>query len=297
MQDVDDSADDWADAGERRAELSMDEHQVGRVAELLDHFAGPGEGRQVLERLLTSTDPARAIAAEVGGSAQFERLYKAKRTCYATPQGRKEPDAALVGVPELDQTLRFSEQFRRFFHPRLAKRAAGFATIFDALAQHQRPLIVETGCLRIPGNWEGDGQSSFMFDALVRARNGLFFSIDALPESIETARRALSSAANLICNDSVAALHALSRVVNGAASLLYLDSFDLDLADPMPSAIHHILELTAARPLIGPGTIVCVDDYEVLGEQGGKGLILDQFFSAIRAEVLHSGYQKVWAMP
>jgi hypothetical protein len=130
-----------------------------------------------------------------------------------------------------------------------------------------------------------------------RSWNGLFFSIDALPESIETARRALSSASNLICNDSVAALHALTRVLGGAASLLYLDSFDLDIANPLPSAIHHILELAAARPLIGPGTIVCVDDYEILGHQGGKGLILDQFFSTIRAEVLHIGYQKVWVMP
>ena len=62
----------------------------------------------------------------------------------------------------------------------------------------------------------------------------------------------------------------------------------------MPSAIHHLMELTAARPLIGPGTIVCVDDYAVGEQRGGKGLLLDKFFTDIRAEVFHSGYQKAW---
>ncbi len=61
----------------------------------------------------------------------------------------------------------------------------------------------------------------------------------------------------------------------------------------MPSAIHHALELAAVSPLIGPGTIVCVDDYGI-GSEGGKGMIVDRFFSAIRAEEMYCGYQKVW---
>jgi hypothetical protein len=77
---------------------------------------------------------------------------------------------------------------------------------------------------------------------------------------------------------------------------VYLDSFDLNPAAPLPSAIHHALELTAARSLIGPGTIVCVDDYGI-GSEGGKGMILDKFFSSIRANVLYCGYQKVWCVP
>ena len=146
--------------------------------------------------------------------------------------------------------------------------------------------------MRIPRNWEGDGQSTFMFDALARDRQALFFSVDITLESIETARRACSSATHLLLGDSVATLHALSRAMPARASLLYLDSYDLDPANPLPSAIHHAMELAAARTLIGPGTIVCVDDYGIA--QGGKGLILDRFFSSIRAEVIYSGYQKAW---
>jgi hypothetical protein len=56
------------------------------------------------------------------------------------------------------------------------------------------------------------------------------------------------------------------------------------------------LELVAARTLMGPGTIICVDDYSVGGQACGKGLLIDQYFSSIRAAVLHSGYQKVWQL-
>jgi hypothetical protein len=91
-------------------------------------------------------------------------------------------------------------------------------------------------------------------------------------------------------------LHHLSALIARPANLLYLDSYDLDPQNPMPSAIHHAMQLIAAQPLIGPGTLVCVDDYNVGPQAGGKGLLLDRYSSAIRAEVLHSGYQKVWRL-
>ncbi len=147
----------------------------------------------------------------------------------------------------------------------------------------------------MPGNWEGDGQSTFMFDALVRTCGGTLFSIDVSNESVDSARRVCSSATQLIQNDSVSALHALAEIASGTIDLLYLDSFDLDANNPLPSAIHHGLELTAVRPLIGPGTVVCIDDYAV-GSSGGKGMIVDRFLSNIRAKVLYSGYQKIWRL-
>jgi hypothetical protein len=266
----------------------------GRLVALLDQLAGAGEGRGLLRRLLRSQEPPHLIAESIARSVAFEGLYKLARTRDIGVEGRKDADAAFVGLPDLPDGMPFADQFRHYFHPRLGRRAEGFAAIFAALPTPPRDLlIVETGCMRIPRNWDGDGQSTFMFDALARERHGLFFSIDITPEAIDTARRACSSATHLVLNDSVATLHALARAMPMPASLLYLDSYDVDLANPLPSAIHHALELTAARPLIGPGTVVCVDDYG-FGEDGGKGMILDRFFSITRAEVVYSGYQKAW---
>ena len=91
-----------------------------------------------------------------------------------------------------------------------------------------------------------------------------------------------------------------SRVLVSIAALVVLLGagalFARRLANPMPSAIHHAMELAAARPLIASGTIVCVDDFGIGGE-GGKGMIVDRFFSSIRAEVVYSSYQKVWRVP
>jgi len=269
-----------------------------RLIALLDQFAGPGQGQRFLARVLDTADNTPAIAREIARSAAFQRLYKEARTADIAGRAQDHGDAAFIDIPALDHNQPFEAQFREHFRPRLGKRADGFGMLFATLAsRHPRPLIIETGCLRMPGNWEGDGQSTFMFDAFVRGGGGHFISIDALPESIDTARRACSSAANLICNDSVAGLYALSQLLAAPAALIYLDSYDLDVDDPLPSAVHHVLELAAVRPLIGSGTLVCVDDYAVGGQQGGKGMIVDKFFSSIRAQVLYSGYQRLWSVP
>ena len=268
-----------------------------RLEALLDRLAGLGEGRGLLRRLLNHDEPPQRIAAHIAATPAFAARYKEARTLDIGVAGVKQADPAFVGISSLPAGLTFAEQFAQHFRPRLGRRADGFAAIFAALATVRAELLViETGCMRVPDNWEGDGQSTFMFDALARDRGGTVISIDITPESIDTARRACSSATQLILGDSVAALHALARLAARPASLLYLDSFDLDPANPMPSAIHHALELAAARPLIGPGTVVCVDDYDI-GAEGGKGMILDRYFAAIRAEVLYSGYQKVWRVP
>ena len=264
-----------------------------KIVALLNRIAGDGEAQGILARLLDKGEPAHRIAGYISRTVAFERLYKETRTVGIGVEAVKDADPAFVGLPDLPPDLPFDEQYRQYFRPRLGKRAEGFDALFQSLQEFGRSLlVVETGCLRIPGNWEGDGQSTFMFDALVRACGGTLFSIDVSPECIDTARKACSSATQLLENDSVSALNALAQVSSRQIDLLYLDSFDLDKGF-LPSAIHHALELIAVRPLIGSGTVICVDDYG-LGKTGGKGMIVDKFLAAIRAKVLYSGYQKVW---
>ena len=265
-----------------------------RLAALLDRIAGDGKAAAILARL--RDEPAERVAEEIARSAAFERLYKLARTRDIGVEAAKAANPGLVGLSDLPQDLTFEEQYRRYFRPRLGKRAEGFDVLFrSALALGRSLLIVETGTLRQPGNWEGDGQSTFMFDALVRSCGGALFSIDITIESIDSARKVCSSATQLIANDSVSALHTLAGIVSKEIDLLYLDSFDVDAKNPLPSAIHHGLELTAVRPLIGPGTVICVDDYAV-GTGGGKGMIVERFLSNVGAKVLYSGYQKIWRM-
>ncbi len=131
----------------------MEPHELRRITALLDQIAGRNQGRRLVDRLIETRDAPGSIARDVARSPSFERLYKEARTTAVAPRAHTAADAALVGIPALDQDRPFAEQFRGHFQPRLGKRSDGFAAIFEALtAGPPRPLIIETGCLRIPGN-------------------------------------------------------------------------------------------------------------------------------------------------
>jgi len=278
------------------ARRSGSEIDIGIVLKLIDSISD-GNGEEILDALQSNPENLDSQISRIARSRSLSRHIKLQRTINTMENNEVIPDFAYVGLPEEAKFVDFKSAFDGLLRPRLGKRAEGFGVIFERLDSHIRPLIIETGCLRIPDNWEGDGQSTFQFDWYARERGGSVFTIDVNQESIDSTRRACGSNTNAILNDSRPALDALGRINNKAISLLYLDSFDLDLENPMPSAVHHATEMMAARHLIGEGTIICVDDFDVspLGA-GGKGLIVDQFMTAIGARVLYSGYQKIWEM-
>lgn len=224
-----------------------------------------------------------------------EHTWKMMRTRWRNHMLKTDNDPVYVGLPGFVRQPTFLETFDVNFGPRLAGRRDSFRTIFETLlaSAEPAPLIVETGCLRIPGNWELDGQSTFQFDEFARHQNGVVMTVDLTPESVDTARRACSPRTSVILNDSVIFLHQLSAVSKRRINLLYLDSFDCNPENWMPSAIHHMKELTAAWPLLGPGSIVCVDDY---GGGEGKGTLLDDLFLNLNIPVLAEGLQKAWLL-
>ena len=57
------------------------------------------------------------------------------------------------------------------------------------------------------------------------------------------------------------------------------------------------MELAAAAPLLGTGSLVAIDDYCIDGVSGGKGLLVDLYMNSINATAIHSGYQKIWRLP
>jgi hypothetical protein len=215
------------------------------------------------------------------------------------PTGSGPPRADWVAVG-LGETFRpeasFTKTFGRHFAPRLEKRAATFRVLFGALldARPEGAVIVETGCLRQAGNWQGDGQSTIMFDALCEATAATCISVDVDPASIACARSVCSGRVQLVANDSVTFFTVLRRLAPALRiDLLYLDSFDLDHANPMPSALHHMKELTAAMPLLPAGALVCVDDCV---EGGGKDWLVADFLDHAGAVLLADGYQKIWRL-
>lgn len=213
-----------------------------------------------------------------------------------------------------------SVEFWRYFEsqaaPRLAVREPTFRKVFEYLDTRPGSLtIVETGCARKADNWAGDGQSTVLFDHYIRSRDETSecMTVDISPASVQACRQLVSPRVAVTEGDSVHFLWELSRDLDAqdrTIDLLYLDSFDLDMVHWMPSAIHHLKELTAAMRCIDEHTLVVVDDcplagsfipgaeggYQLLGNPGigGKGRLVAEFAQACGAHLEFAHYQAGW---
>jgi len=134
----------------------------------------------------------------------------------------------------------------------LAHRENTFRKIFNYLDEIEGPIrIVETGCVRAMGNWAGDGQSTILFDKYINFRDveSTCTTVDINEISVQACRGLVTERTKVIHQDSVKFLASLVKEYeanNQTITLLYLDSFDLDMNYWQPSAIHHLKELAIA---------------------------------------------------
>jgi hypothetical protein len=78
--------------------------------------------------------------------------------------------------------------------------------------------------------------------------------------------------------------------------VLYLDSFDLDINNWAPSALHHIFELCAIKNALQPGSLIAVDDNLIMddGNHVGKGTFVANWMARAGKKQIHQGYQWIW---
>lgn len=174
------------------------------------------------------------------------------------------------------------------------KREESFRIMVSFLQNHKNPVIVETGCARQETTieaWQGDGMSTLIFDSFVGSNCGSLNSVDISPDAVNFAlSKITSNRSKVACEDSVAFLHKFDQKID----LLYLDSYDLDPANPHPSTMHHIYELLAVSKCLKKGTMIVVDDN--LSEEIGKGKYIAEYLSKIDVPMIYSGYQQIWKL-
>jgi hypothetical protein len=208
--------------------------------------------------------------------------------------------------------MEFWDFYNNTAAPRLLRREMSFRKVFEYLDTLRYPVnIVETGCARIPNNWEGDGQSTILFDKYLNSRDRISrcFSVDVSPDSVSQCRQMVSERVNLFTDDSVHFLKKLGdKFFNEGLTidLLYLDSYDLDWIYWQPSAIHHLKEFCAISKVLRKDSIVLIDDCCLTGDfvvenkklikvnqlqTGGKGRLVAEYARATGAKILFSDYQ------
>lgn len=148
--------------------------------------------------------------------------------------------------------------------------------------------IVETGTYRGGG---GDGNSTLMFAHLARETGATFYSVDITPECIERSKAMLGDLqrhAIHVCRDSIAFLSTFKMGID----LLYLDSFDVDVANTLPAQIHQLAETGAAYGKLNPGAVIMLDDCRL--PNGGKGALTSKFLEDRGWKAVVNEYQKIY---
>lgn len=187
----------------------------------------------------------------------------------------------------------FVDRFDTVYLPKLGIRSPTFRAVIREAVHRKVGSIVETGTMRKVDNWEGDGQSTIIWADYAKWATVSFQTIDIDQEAIELARQTCPNA-GCVVGDSITKL---SNDKN-AIDLLYLDSFDVDMANAGPAAMHCLFEFCAARPRLHPGSIVFVDD-SPMGPDGvgGKGAFVFNYFKHLGIMPFTWGYQVAWIMP
>lgn len=182
--------------------------------------------------------------------------------------------------------VNFIEQFDREFAPRLAYRKNTFRKVFELL-NNKKALIVETGTTRDKGNWNGDGQSTILWDAYVNWCGGEVFSVDCDPKAVVTAMNVTSPKTFVVCYDSIKYLKEFPR--KNEIDLLYLDSLDANIKG---AAYHNFMELLSVWNELKAGCIIMVDD--CCSDDHGKHLITQQFMKDMGYKPIMKDYQTIW---
>jgi len=180
-------------------------------------------------------------------------------------------------------------------YKRLQHRQMGFLFMLEHLDQHDGGLIIETGTARAKDAWEGDGQSTLIWDWVISEKPGYkAISLDISAESCKAAREQVKKV-NVVETESLSFLNKMSEDDLKDLRLLYLDSFDWSEELHLKSSFHHFCELASVWRLLPSGCMIAVDDRH--SEEMGKHMMVMFFMQKLGIPVAFKYYQIGWIKP
>lgn len=179
------------------------------------------------------------------------------------------------------------------FQPLLGSTARweGFSFIAKDQLEREKVWIVETGTCRHPGDWNGDGQSTRVWDWIVAQKGGIGVSVDCEMASVETAQR-LAPHMHVFCQDSVSFLRGYLPY---KPTLLYLDSRDWGPGAEIQACMQQVAELAAIWDWLPPGCLVASDDSH--SPDQGKPALTRRLLHILGIEPVLDSYIVCWRKP
>lgn len=193
----------------------------------------------------------------------------------------------------LEASLLFKE-WEAEFKPLLGHTARweGFSYIVRDQLERPYPVILETGTLRRPDNWEGDGCATLIWDWILRKKRGRGVSVDIDMQAVQLAG-GLCQEMQAVCYDSVSFL----RAWNDGPTLVYLDSCDYpeDLETRKNACMHQAAELGAIWSRLPSGCLIASDDS--FDADNGKPALTRRLMKAFGIEPFLDTYIVIWRKP
>lgn len=179
--------------------------------------------------------------------------------------------------------------------PKKNMRYDTFHAALKLMRDRNMKTIVETGTARGGRKgFESDGGSTIIFADWAKERGAEFYSVDISLDHLNQAKRgvtqeigAIPSSIHFVCSDSIAFLQNFGKTID----FLYLDSYDFDFNNPLPSQYHHLYEIQAAYPKLSENSIVMIDDCTL--PYGGKGKFAIEFLLERGWKILENRYQVI----
>jgi len=135
-----------------------------------------------------------------------------------------------------------------------------YHTMKEALRQllvHNKDInkfkFVETGC-----SAHGT-KSTLLWDKFVNFYDGSVASVDLNEHAVNETNSLISSKSKVFHSNSLDYLPKVDSLID----FLYLDSYDVDFLNPLPSALHHLEEFNRVKHLLHKNSIILIDDTPV----------------------------------
>ena len=176
-------------------------------------------------------------------------------------------------------------------HP-VNMRFSTFYLVLHMMHERNAKVLVETGCMRLQGKiaYTGDGGSTIIFGHWAQLHNAQLYTVDISDNNIHNAQELTKSYhenIHFFVSDSVQFLASFDKQID----FLYLDSFDFEENNPLPSQEHHLKEIQAAYDKLSPHAIIMIDDCAL--PHGGKGKLAIQFLLSKGWRIIAKHYQVV----
>ena len=130
-----------------------------------------------------------------------------------------------------------------------------FKELFAKMDGRKDLMILETGIA------SAGTQSTYLFNEYVKKYGGRFWSVDINSHLVNQHKENMCPATTLVQGDSVEFLKDwVKNHTDVQADVVYLDSYDLDIYNPHPSADHGLQEYLAILPALKPKSLLLIDD-------------------------------------